>query len=478
MSEDRFTSSLSESLLTLIAFVNNDKAKLVANQVTPELFEGTIYRDIATRILMYWKQFGKAPGTAHIDDIFDNVLNDPNNRLAKNYQQLLRGMYEQVDQLNVDFVFSRVSNFIRQQTLKLGVLQAAQRYQQGGDNVVDDVERILLDTVKTKMDIEDPGVFLNDRVRALKFLDRDDNEYCPLGVQELDYRGICPTRKELFLFIGPRKAGKSWFCVNVGKQGLIHRWKVCHISLELSEERVIQRYFQSFFGIPKRDDAFYNTFFEFDDLKRLIGFGVEKVSPKLSLSDPKVRKYLIEKMNEWGIRLGNILVKQFPSGSLTIPKLLSYLDSIEIVHRFVPDILIVDYTALMKIDPREYTRSLGQVLVDLRGIAVERNIAVVTPAQGNRDTERASRTESSQIAGDISMVATADSVVTYSRTDQEKELNLARLYVSNVRNDEDRFTVVITQNYRTGQFVLQSTPMISSYWDVVKEKTGAEEISE
>jgi replicative DNA helicase len=472
MSEDRFSSSLSESLLTLICFVTSDKTKLVVSSLQPDYFDGNVYRDIASRTLEFWKQFNEAPNTSHIDDIFDHVLGDPNNKLRSTYQRLLSGMYEQSKSLNVDYVASRVFKFIRQQTLKKGVLQAAQRYQQGGDELEDDVERILLDTVKIKVDVEDPGTFLSDKVRALSFLDRNENEYCNLGIPELDYREICPTRQELYLFVAPRGRGKSLFCVHCCKKALQQRWKVLYISLELSEKMITQRLFQSFFGITKRDEPFLRTSFEFDELKRLSGFTTEKVIPKLNLQEPNIRKYLISKMDQWGIRLNNILIKRFPSGTLTISKMKSYLDSVEITHKFIPDMLIVDYPRLMKQDARNLTQSLGQTVVDLRGLGVERNCAVIAPAQGTRESEKVSKLQNVHIAEDISMIATSDNVVTYSQTEDEKQLGLARLYASKVRNDMDRLTILITQNYHYSQFVLQSAMMNGDYWDVLKEKLG------
>lgn len=472
MNEEQFSSSLSESLLTLISFITNERTKLVVHSLVPEYFDGPIYRDIAGRVILYWKRFNQAPGEAHIDDVFDHVLGDDSNRLKNTYQRLLSGMYEQSKSLNVNYVADRVFKFIRRQTLKSGVLKAAQRYQQGGDEVEDEVERILLDTVKVKVDVEDPGTFLGDKSRALSFLHEDVNEYCLLGIKELDRRRVCPTRKEVLLFIAPRGRGKSFFCLHCCKKALQQRWRVVYISLELSEEKAVQRLFQGLYGISKNSDSYVRTILEFDELRRLSGFATEKVIPKISLRDPKIQDFLLSKMDDWGLKLNNVLIKCFPTGSLTIPKLNAYLDSIEVIHHFIPDMIVIDYPRLMKQDMRDLTRSLGQTLVDLRGIGVERNCAIVAPTQGNRESEKASKLQNIHVAEDISLIATADNVVTYSQTEEENKLNLARLFASKVRNDEDRFTVLITQNYALGQFVIQSSLMNNKYWDMVKDLTG------
>jgi replicative DNA helicase len=470
--EQRLTTSLSESILTVLCFDNSDKATLICNLIGPELFE-SYYRDICTRILDFRQNFKQAPGTSHLDDIFDHVLSDDKNRLFPIYTKILQGLIEQHQAgINVDYIASRVSEFVREQTLKSGVLSAAMRIQQGGDNVSDEVERILLDTVSKKVDIEDPGSFLGDKTRALKFLDSNDNEFCRLGIKELDKRKLCPTRKELFLFMAPRKRGKSQFAVHVGKMSLLQRWKVVHITLEMAEEVVIQRYFQSLFSVSKRNESSVKTYFELDELERLAGLNIEKSKAKLNLEDPSIRQKLVKRIDEWGTKLNNVVVKQFATGSLTINKLEAYLDSIEITHKFVPDLLILDYPQLMKLSSENYTHSLGQVVVGLRGIAVKRNIAVLMLAQGNRESESAARVESHTIAGDISMIATCDIAITHSQTAAERSLGLARLYVSNARNDEDRFTILISQNYATGQFCIDSAVMASNYTGLVEMKAG------
>lgn len=470
---ERLTTSLSESILTILCFDSSEQANLIANLIVPELFDSVYYRDICTKVLEYRQSFKQAPGPSHIDDVFDSVLGDPKHRLYDIYRQILEGLYEQAKSgFNTPYIASRVNDFIRQQTLKSGVLEAAQRIQQGGDGYTDEVERILLYTVQKKVEIEDPGVRLGDRKRALRFLDTDNNEYVKLGITELDKRKLSPTRKELFICVAPRKRGKSHFLIHTGKMALLQRWKVAHITLEMSEDLVIQRYFQNLFSISKRDERAVTTFFDLDELGRLSGFDVQKTKAKLNLEDPQIRKKLSSKMSEWGVRLDNLIIKQFPSGDLTIAKLEAYLDSIEITEKFVPDILIIDYIALMKLGVDNYTQHLGQIGVGLRGLAVRRNMAVVTAAQGNREGESASRVESFQIAGSIDLVATADLVITYSQTPAERSLGLARLYVSNARNEDDRFTVLISQNYATSNFCLDSVMMTSNYHGLVEMQAG------
>lgn len=464
--QDQLSTTLQESVLTLLAF-NQDKGHMVSGLLTPDLFEEP-YRDIATRLIAFHAKFGSAPGREHIDDVFDHVLTDPDHKQFKTYERILRGLMAQAQGLNADYVVSRVTEFIRRQSIKQSVLKAAQRFQTGGDNVADDAERILLDGMKVRMDAMSPGIFMDDDKAAMAWRDDPIHAVCDSGIHELDIRDIGPTRKELMFLQAPKGSGKTWFAINYGKRAVIQGKRVAHVTLEMSEKRCSQRYHQSMFDVAKRDVDYNLTVLEKDRFGNLTGMSQESLRPTMSLDDPGVDRYMLKERQKMGLKLGNLLIKEFPSGSLTVPKLRSWLDYLAVVHNWVPDILIIDYADLMYVDPKDHRHSLGRIIVDLRGVAHDYNLACITMKQTNREGIEAKKVTSRHASEDISAFFTADIAITYSRTVEEKALGLARLYVEKARNDEDGFTILITQNYKTGQFVLESVVMHSSYFDKLK----------
>ena len=92
--------------------------------------------------------------------------------------------------------------------------------------------------------------------------------------------------------------------------------------------------------------------------------------------------------------------------------------------------------------------------------------------QSNRAGAGSAKVTDVHVGEDFSVVQTVDKSITYSQTEQEKKLNLARLYVSKNRNDEDKFTVLISQAYGIGQFCLESTMMHSKYWKRLEDEVG------
>ena len=204
---------------------------------------------------------------------------------------------------------------------------------------------------------------------------------------------------------------------------------------------------------------------------KLVGFERKKLKPKLYLSDPEIRTKLGGRLDRFGLRLNRIMIKDFPTGQLTIPALESYLDGLELQQGFIPDLIMVDYPLLMKFDHKHQREMLGQIVKELRGIAVQRNLAMVIVGQSSKKGAGATQVDDTHIAEDWSQIGTADVILTYSQTEQEKQLGLARIYVADAREEEDRFTVLVAQSYATGQFCRASVRMHKQYWNVLDERT-------
>ncbi len=470
---DKPTAVLQENLITLLCF-SPEHASLIRNSVDIHLFEGE-YRDIAEKAYFYFDQYGSPPDE-HIADLFEEILQGEDSKKAEVLNRLLKDLWASRKTIHPEYVMDRLDAFIRMQRMKEGIIGAAQKIQSGGDLAIEEAEEILSASIQRGLQLFDPGIFFSDSERALSFLDKQMDSF-PTGIPELDRRSLGPGRKELHLFVAPMKRGKTWWLVNLGKRAWWQdRKKVLHVTLEMSEERMIGRYIQCLFGIPKRDEKTVISKFELEEVEdekgrklwnHLVGVTEKQVKHKIALSDPKIKEYLRKKITQHGVSMDRILIKQFPTGFLTINGLIAYLDSLEMTRKFVPDLLIIDYPDLMKIDSGVHRIDLGRIYKELRGIAVERNIAVACASQANRAGMSATTVRDEHVAEDISKIATADCVLTYSQTDSEKEQGLARIYVANGRNDEDRFTLLISQNYSTGQFVLESTPMVSNYWQML-----------
>jgi hypothetical protein len=457
-----------EDLLILLVF-DEYNGKIVRNTVPEEYFEG-FYFEVARRSYAYIDQFKTVPHQA-IATLFDDILEGDDKNKAEIYRDILTRLYDSRDTVNPDFTLSRVHKFIEEQEFKSGIIQAAEVMQRGGDDSIEEAKRIMREHLSNSYEVFDPGIFLNETSKSLAFLD-NTREAFPMGIPELDKRGLGPTPQELWMLIGVYGRGKTWSLINIGKRALLRRKKVCHVTLEMGADLTAWRYYQALFGLARRKDDVKITKFEYDTLDRLINFDTKTIAPNFSLDDQNFRKLIEDKVDDWYNFLGNLVVKQFPTGKLTIGQLEAYLDTLEASHNFKPDLLIVDYVDIMKINPSNYRIDLGMNTERLRGIAVERDIAVATVTQSNREGGKAKQVSGTNVAEDWSKMATVDVCITYSQTEKyEAPLGLARLYVDKARNDQAKFSVLISQSYSTGQFVIDSTLFQEQHHGLIEEYT-------
>ena len=463
MSEENLSAALSLSLLAMLAF-DNENAALIRNSIEAEDFSGVVHRHIAGQLYAYIDQYGKPAGD-HLPDLFEEDVEDE--RQGSLYQQQIDAIIDVRTNYNAGYVLNKLEEWTRRQRLSKGVRAAFKLIDAGS---MSEAENVLEDALRRRLVAFDPGLTLPEVLKGMKSLEQEALDSVPLRIDTLDKKLLGPTRKELMVLIAAAKRGKSWFLIHAGKQAYLQRWKVLHVTLEMSEQRTGVRYLQSIVGLTRRDAMrIHQRVFVKDDLGRLIHVDVEDAGIRPGLLEPDGQKLIKKKMKE--LRgLDRLMIKAFPTGSLTVSSFKAYLDALERTQKFIPDCIIMDYPDLMKISSNEYRLELGNVYKDLRGVAVERNCAMVTATQANREGADSKLVTDTHVAEDWSKIAISDCVLTYSQTLDERKLGLARLFVSNARNEEDKFGVLLSQQYSTGQFVIDSARMPDDYWGIVESE--------
>lgn len=473
---ERITGAQQENLLTLLA--HDDKhGKIIAQSINPELFEGE-YREFAERFVRYWKKYKKAPGV-HAADLFSDVIEDKQNRKRKTYERILRNMSQMIDGVNVDYVMQTLRTFTRGQTMKDAVLKAAEKLNEDKDTSINEVEIMFAELLRAREHQFNAGLSLLDVDRVMRYLETHYSEF-RTGIAPLDRRNIGPTRGGVLLWLAPTGLGKSWALGHCGKHALLQRLKVLHVTLEMAEEESAMRYYQQLFSISKRKEIVRVPKLLYHKNKPMLFRDVgadQKIVPAFAFEDWSARRRLKREIEPWQVRIPFLRIKQFPPRSLTIDGLRAYLDALEAVEGFVPDMIILDYVGIMYTDPKNHRITQGRVMEEFRALCIERNAAGVTAAQVNRAGAKADLVRATHAAEDWSLIQTADVAITYSQTLAEKRHGLARLFVDKARSEADKFGMVITQAYPIGQFALQAAKLSRAYVQYL-EDIGAEDDDE
>lgn len=467
---DRLNTTLQENLITVLAY-DDAYGRVVANIIDTNLMEGE-YRTIAERCIDYWADYKKAPGD-HTADLMSDILDDKHNRRANTVKRILTAMVALADTVNTDYVMTQLRTFQRMQRIKGAIIQSAELINNNAQMSIPEIEEIWNGILRTQEVDFEPGLRLTDLTRIIDRLEQLQSEFV-MGIDQLDARHIGPARGQLLIVLAAAGRGKTWALTHIGAEALAARKRVLHITLEIDAEFIAQRYFQRIFSITKRSEEFEVTKIN-TDMEKIEGFERETMSTSFAWDSGILQSELLTYMGHIGPkRFENLIIKRFAPQQLTIAGLNAYLDTLEMTEKFIPDMIVVDYAALMKLDQKALRSSLGQTMVGLRGIGVERNCAMVTAHQASKAGEEATMITSTHVAEDWSIVGTADTLITYSCTPTEFNYGLARLFVAKARSEEDRFALLITQSYKMGQFCMESHYMDPSYFDQLAEIAESE----
>lgn len=456
--------SLEDNVLTLLCWSDQHSPNL-AMQLVPGLFSTRVYQDVAAKALAHIERFA-VPPRAHLRDLCEAQLRKGDEGALTG--RVLDAMEELYPELQPEYVLDQLDRFISLRKLSQAV-EAAAVAVDGGDL---EAARDALYVTEGKP-TGSPGIYLHEPDQALEFLVEREDDYFPSGIGLLDEMGIRPTRKTMTLLIAAAKRGKSWYLINVGRRAMLTGRNVLHVTLENSEELTAKRYVQSMYGMANGSPkAIRVPIFRRDESGRTMGIDFDTVMPEgLTVAS---RARVAKKLKKLGTR-GRLKIKEFPMGSLTLAQLNAYIDMLARVEGFVPDMLIVDYPDKMAINADKIRTDTGQMFTGLRGMATARNMAVVVVTQGNRVAGSSRTTSATMVAEDYSKIGTADTILTYSQTSEEKGLNLARIMVAAARDAEDQFVVLISQSYPTGQFCLDSVYLAKHMETEVKRLTGEDD---
>ena len=449
---ERLPKSYQENLLTGLCY-SEEVCLQVQGILDIEFFDTDPFRVIAEQALLFFERFD-SPIRDNLPDFFEEILarNDEESEL---YRGIIDRLYLSQDSVNAGFVISFINDFIREKRILAALYDGIQLVRRGS---FEEAQSLVLSGFESKYEL-DHGTLFWDVDRVIQSVQSLEEDFISTGIPELDIIRFGLYPGELVLFAAPPNRGKSWFCVFCGVNALVQRKRVVHISLEMPERQITRRYLQAFFGISKSESEIVRVKFDIDqESKSLLGFKLDRYQPKHNYEDPGILHYIERRMQQFH-QSRNLIIKQFPTGGITVKGISNYLDYLVKKFNFVPDVVIVDYPDLLQLGTsRESHRlNINDTYVALRGLAVEHNLNVLAPSQTNRSSLLAEdMIDERYIAEDYGKIGIVDRTIFYNQTRQERELGLARLLVDKNREGPKDVLVLISQCYEFGQFCYDS----------------------
>lgn len=234
--------------------------------------------------------------------------------------------------------------------------------------------------------------------------------------------GLC--RKTLNIILAGTGVGKSLAMCHFAAAYLMQNYNVLYITMEMAEERIAERIDANLMNVTM------------DDLKML----------SLDMYEKRMKNIMSKTK-------GKLVIKEYPTAAVNTAHFRALLQDLKLKRNFVPDVIFVDYLnicASSRIKPGANINSYTYVKAiaeELRGLAVEWDVPVVSATQTTRSGFTNSDPGLEDTSESFGLPATADLMFALIATDELTALN--QIMVKQLKNRyadptlNKRFTVGI-----------------------------------
>lgn len=220
------------------------------------------------------------------------------------------------------------------------------------------------------------------------------------------------SKKTLNIILASTGVGKTMFMTHCAAHHLTLGKNVLYLTMEMSEERIAERIDANLMDVT------------IDDLKELPKDAYEKKMVRIK-----------------GGTTGKLIVKEYPTAAAGSAHFRHLLQELRIKKSFKPDVIYVDYlnicsSARMKmggaVNSYMYIKAIAE---ELRGLAVEFDVPIISATQSNRDAYNSSDVGLDNTSESFALPATADFMFALISTEDLEGLN--QILVKQLKNRYD-----------------------------------------
>jgi len=215
--------------------------------------------------------------------------------------------------------------------------------------------------------------------------------------------------KTLNIALAGTGVGKSLFMCHVAASVLLQGRNVLYITLEMAEERIAERIDANLLNVPIQDIT--------DLPKQMFENKVTSLAKKTQ---------------------GTLIIKEYPTASAHAGHFKSLLNELALKKSFRPDIIFIDYLNICSssryrgnsnINSYTFVKAIAE---ELRGLAVEFNVPIVSATQTTRSGYGSSDVELTDTSESFGLPATADLMFALISTEELEELG--QILVKQLKN--------------------------------------------
>jgi len=381
----------------------------IADIIQADYFESEANSWIMEIILEHFREY-KTPPTK---DVLKVKVTDIDNDVLKTaVLEQLKEVFRYMESDDLTFVKDEILRFCKNQEIKRAIMDSVSLLKMGN---YDEIKTKIDGAMKAGADTDIGLEYKNDVAVRYQEAARDTMTTGWDVIDDLMDGGLAPG--EVGVVMAPAGIGKSWLLINIGANAMKSGKNVIHYTLELNENYVGQRYDSVVTGINAQNLKNYQ-----EDIQ--------------------------DKMDQIQ---GDLVIKYYPTKSVGVMGIKAHIEK-TIMLGNKPDLVIVDYADLLKVNQKDKHEALEELYEDLRGMAGEYGVPVWTATQANRSALEEDVIEADKIASSYGKVMVSDFLMSLSRKVEDKMSGTGRGHVIKNRFGPDGITLPCKINTNNGQF--------------------------
>jgi replicative DNA helicase len=389
---------------------NEDYLRKVLPFLKPEYFSDSAEKTIYNEITSFTDTYNSPPTveavTLAIKDL--RTVTDEEVEKCETYLKEIESSSKEESQ--IQWLVDKTEKFCQEKAIYNAVL-ASISVLDGKDKTHDkgQIPKILSDALAISFDTSVGHDYLQDSDQRYDFYHRTE-ERIPFDLEFFNKitKGGLP-KKTLNIALAGTGVGKSLFMCHVAAGAMVQGKNVLYITMEMAEEKIAERI----------DANLLNT--NIGDLAEL---------PKDTF-DKKVAR-VREKTT------GKLIIKEYPTASASATHFRTLLNELNLKRNFIPDIIFIDYLNICcssrikagaNINSYTYVKSIAE---ELRGLAVEYNVPIVSATQTTRSGFTSSDPGLEDTSESFGLPATADLMFALITSEELEELG--QIMVKQLKN--------------------------------------------
>ena len=396
-----------EFLILRNLLYNESYTRKVLPFIKSEYFQDTVQRNVFEEMHSFILEYNKLP-TKEVLYIELEKRTDLNEDTYKETLSVISSLEDVSVEKN--WVVDTTEKWCRDRAIYLALMESI-HIADGGDDKKnrDSIPSILSDALAVSFDNHVGHDYLQDyEERYESYRRKEDKIEFDLEYFNKITKGGLPN-KTLNICLAGTGAGKSLFMCHVASSVLLQGRNVLYITLEMAEEKIAERI-----------DA------------NLLNVNIQDISelPK-SVFESKVNN--IAKKTQ-----GTLIIKEYPTASAHSGHFKGLINELALKKSFKPDIIFIDYLNICSssrfkggsnINSYTLVKSIAE---ELRGLAVEFNVPIVSATQTTRSGFGSSDPELTDTSESFGLPATADLMFALISTEELEELG--QIMVKQLKN--------------------------------------------